>query len=87
VYLFVVLPAPYFRQHARRPSLSAFVQGVTAAATGAIAGAAIVLARRALVDAWTAGMAAATLLLLARLKLSPLWPIAAAGVLSLWLRR
>jgi chromate transporter len=82
-----VLPAPYFRQHARQPSLAAFVEGVTAAATGAIAGAAIVLARRALVDGSTAAMAAATLVLLWRFKVSPLWPIGVCGALGLWLHR
>ena len=87
VYLFVVLPAPYFRQHARQPSLAAFVEGVTAAATGAIAGAAIVLARRALVDGWTAALAAATLLVLWRFKVSPLWPIGVSAALGLWLHR
>ena len=35
-YLFTVLPAPYFRRFARNASLKAFVDGVTAAATGAI---------------------------------------------------
>src|SRR5256885_12106268 len=47
-YLFVVIPAPYFRRFARNTSVRAFVDGVTAAATGAIAGAAFVLGRRAI---------------------------------------
>ena len=47
-YLFVVIPAPYFRRFADNPQLQAFVDGVTAAATGAIAGAAFVLGRRAI---------------------------------------
>ena len=51
VYLFVILPAPYFRRFAKNPQVHAFVDGVTAAATGAIAGAAIVLGRRAITDA------------------------------------
>ena len=50
VYLFVILPAPYFRRHRSQPIVKAFVDGVSAAATGAIAGAAYVLATRALVD-------------------------------------
>ena len=37
-YLFVVVPARYFRRFAKNPSSKAFVDGVTAAATGAIAG-------------------------------------------------
>jgi chromate transporter len=49
-YLFVIVPAPYFRRFAINPDVHAFVDGVTAAATGAIAGAAFVLGRRAIVD-------------------------------------
>lgn len=49
-YLFVILPAPFYARFANNPRLAAFVEGVTAAATGAIAGAVFVLARRAIVD-------------------------------------
>jgi chromate transporter len=50
VYLVVILLAPSYQQWAKNPQLNAFVRGVTAAATGAIAGAVIVLARRAVYD-------------------------------------
>ena len=60
-YLFTVIPAPYFRRFAKNPSLKAFVDGVTAAATGAIAGAAFVLGRRALIDVTTVAIALVTL--------------------------
>jgi chromate transporter len=63
-----------------------FVEGVSAAATGAIAGAAYVLATRALVDAATASIAMVTCVVLARWKISELWLIAAAGMLGLALR-
>jgi chromate transporter len=53
-YLAVVLTAPYYRRFAHNQSVRAFVDGVTAAATGAIAGAAFVLGRRAIVDLPTA---------------------------------
>src|SRR5262249_38056359 len=49
-YLFVVIPARYFRRSAHDPRVKAFVEGVTAAAAGAIAGAAVVLGRRAITD-------------------------------------
>jgi len=49
-YLFTVLPAPYFKKHGKRPGIVAFVDGVTAAAVGAIAGACIVLGRRTMFD-------------------------------------
>src|SRR5213075_2748080 len=42
-YLFTVIPAPYFKKYANRTDIAAFVNGVTAAATGAITGAVIVL--------------------------------------------
>ena len=45
-YLLTIIPAPYFKKHGKRPGLVAFVDGVTAAAIGAIAGAVIVLGRR-----------------------------------------
>jgi chromate transporter len=60
-YLFVVIPATYFRRAVTNPSVRAFVEGVTAAATGAIAGAGIVLGRRGIYDLPTAAIALATL--------------------------
>ena len=53
-YLFTVIPAPHFRRWSQNGDIRAFVDGVTAAATGAIAGAAFVLGRRAIVDAGNA---------------------------------
>jgi chromate transporter len=50
VYLVVVLLAPSYKRWAKNPQLNAFVRGVTAAATGAIAGAVVVLARRSVYD-------------------------------------
>ena len=71
VYLFVVIPSPWFKRHAKNPHLNAFVKGVTAAATGAIAGACVVLARRAIVDVPTALIAVVTLGVLLRSKKIP----------------
>jgi chromate transporter len=86
-YLFTVIPAPHFRRLSRNQALKAFVDGVTAAATGAIAGAVWVLGRRALTDVTTAAIAVATLLVLTRFKRLP-EPllIAAAGVLGIFLK-
>jgi chromate transporter len=70
-YLFTVIPAPYFQRFAKNPMIHAFVEGVTAAAAGAIAGAAFVLGRRALVDAPSVAIAAATLLVLVRFRKFP----------------
>jgi chromate transporter len=53
-YLLTIIPAPYFQKHGKRPGIIAFVDGVTAAAVGAIAGACVVLARRTLFEqGWT----------------------------------
>src|SRR6266849_7160399 len=49
-YLLVIFGAPYYRRFAQNRQVKAFVQGVTAAAVGAIAGAAVILSKRALVD-------------------------------------
>jgi chromate transporter len=49
-YLFTIIPAPYFKKYGKNKSLKAFIDGVTAAAVGAIAGAVVVLAKRQLVD-------------------------------------
>ncbi|WP_338442040.1 chromate transporter [Synechococcus elongatus IITB4] len=49
-YLLTVIPAPYFKKHGKNPKISTFVNGVTVAATGAIAGAVVVLGRQSLHD-------------------------------------
>jgi chromate transporter len=70
-YLFTVIPAPHFRRWSRNRAVGAFVDGVTAAATGAIAGATFVLGRRALVDLTTVVIAAAVLAVSWRLRKVP----------------
>lgn len=70
-YLFTILPAPYFKKYGKRPALVAFVDGVTAAAIGAITGAVIVLAERSIVDALSAVLAAATILVIWKAKKVP----------------
>jgi chromate transporter len=83
-YLFVILPAKYFRRAVSDPRVKAFVDGVTAAATGAIAGAGFVLGRRAIIDVPTTALALLTLAALVWLKRAP-EPllILAAGVAGL----
>jgi chromate transporter len=87
VYLLVVVPAPYFRRHRSQPIVKAFVDGVSAAATGAIAGAAYVLGTRALVDTTTAALAFTTFVVMSRWKISELWLIGAAALLGLAVSR
>jgi chromate transporter len=81
-WLFTVIPAPYFKKYGKRPGLVAFVDGVTAAAIGAIAGAVVVLAQRSIVDAPTAAIAIVTGALLWRFKKLPEPVIVALAALS-----
>jgi chromate transporter len=86
VYLVVVLLAPSYNRWAKNPQLNAFVRGVTAAATGAIAGAVIVLARRSVYDLPTILICAASLLILFRWKISEPVLIACAAAIGVLLR-
>jgi chromate transporter len=70
-FLMVVVAAPHFRRLAGKGRIKSFVDGVTAGAVGAIAGAVIVLARRSIVDVPTAVMAAVSIAILLRFKKVP----------------
>jgi chromate transporter len=87
-YLLVIFVAPYYRRFAQNRQVKAFVQGVTAAAVGAIAGAAVILSRRALVDVPTVLIAVITFAALLGFKRIP-EPILilAAGVAGIALHR
>jgi len=80
-YLIVLFGAPYYRRFAQNRQVKAFVQGVTAAAVGAIAGACYILARRSLVDIPTVSIAVATfaLLMLTKKIPEPVVIVAAGG--------
>ncbi|MXN77696.1 chromate efflux transporter [Burkholderia sp. 4701] len=67
-YLFTVIPAPYVKKYGHRADVKAFVDGITAAAVGAITGSVLVIAKRSIVDLPTAALAVATVLLLWRFK-------------------
>jgi chromate transporter len=89
VYLFVVIPFPWFDRISGNPQVRAFVGGVTAAASGAIAGACVVLAQRALIDVPTILIGLAALAVTWRFKLPEPLLIAggaAAGLAIVWLR-
>jgi chromate transporter len=85
-YLLVVFGAPYYRRFAKNRQVKTFVQGVTAAAVGAIAGAAIILSRRAVVDMPTIVIAVVSLLLLQFKKLPEPFIILGAGLVGLTIR-
>ena len=67
-YLFTVIPAPYFKKYGKHPAIKAFVEGVTAAAIGAIAGAVLVLGKRTLTDIPTLLIALTTTAILFKFK-------------------
>ena len=81
-YLFTIIPAPYFKKYGKHPSIKAFVDGVTAAAIGAIVGAVFVLGKRQVTDLPSALIALSTIILLLRFKKiqEPLIILAAAIV-------
>ncbi|MBC3868749.1 chromate transporter [Undibacterium oligocarboniphilum] len=67
-YLFTIIPAPYFKKYGKLPAIVAFVDGVTAAAVGAITGSVIVIAKRSIMDIPTALMALVTIVILWKYK-------------------
>ena len=83
VYLVVVLLAPSYKRWSKNPQIAAFVSGVTAAATGAIAGSVVVLARRAIYDVPTLLIGAVSLAILFRWKIPEPILIAAAALAGL----
>ena len=85
-YLIILFGAPYYRRFAQNRQVKAFVQGVTAAAVGAIAGAAYILARRSLIDIPTLiiGIVTLTVLMLTKKIPEPVM-ILAAGIAGLLL--
>jgi chromate transporter len=83
-YLLVIFVAPYYRRFAQNRPVKAFVQGVTAAAVGAIAGAAVILTRRAVMDVPTLLIALITFAVLVGFKKVPEPAvIVAAGIVGI----
>jgi len=83
VYVFTIVPAPWFKRHRDNPQLKAFVDGATAAATGAITGAVLVLAVRAITDLPTAAIALISLAVLWRYKIPEPIIVSVAGLVGL----
>jgi chromate transporter len=85
VYLFVVVPGPLFRRYEKHPRLQGFVKGATAAAAGAIAGAAIVIERQT-ISGWLSvaiGLVALALLLQRGVKVPEPAVVALAAIAGL----
>jgi chromate transporter len=86
-YLFTIIPAPYFHKYGKNRSIKAIVDGVTAGAVGAIAGAVIVLAKRQFADVSSILIALITVLVLIRFrKIQEPFIIIAAALAGLIIR-
>lgn len=67
-YLFTIIPAPYFKKYGRNLFIKAFIDGVTAAAVGAIVGAVIVLAKRQFTDIPSVAIALVVIFILTQFR-------------------
>ncbi|HKW00520.1 MAG TPA: chromate transporter [Vicinamibacterales bacterium] len=87
VYVFTAVPAPWFARHRHNAQLRAFATGATSAASGAIAGAVVVLGRQAIVDVPTICIALVGWLLLVRVRAPEPLLVLGAGIAGLlWSR-
>ena len=85
VYIFTIVPAPWFSRNRDNPQLKAFVHGATAAATGAIAGAVVLIGLKAIYDVPTALVGLVSLAVLWRFKVPEPSLVVAAGIVGLFL--
>jgi chromate transporter len=83
VYVFTIVPAPWFKRHRDDPQLKAFVDGATAAATGAITGAVILLGMRAITDLPTAIIGLISFAVLWRYKIPEPVIVTISGIVGL----
>jgi chromate transporter len=87
VYLFVLFIGRYIVRYRENPGLKGFVKGATSAASGAIAGASVILAQGSIIDMPTAVIGIASLLVLWLFKVPEPLLIAAAAVTGVILQR
>jgi chromate transporter len=87
VYLFVLFVGRYIVRYREHPGLKGFVKGATAAASGAIAGASVILAQGSILDTTTATIGVVSLLILWRFKVPEPLLIGVAAVVGVFLYR
>jgi chromate transporter len=87
VWVFNVVIGRIFLRYRQNPQVRGFVKGATAAAVGAIAGAAVLLGKGAVTDGWTVGIFAAALVVLYFKKLKEPYVVGLAGIAGLVLYR
>ncbi len=69
--LFTVIATPLLRRYRRNARLQGFIRGITAAVVGALVGTTVLVARSAIGDALTAGLAAVSLIVIVSWKRFP----------------
>jgi chromate transporter len=84
-YVLVVIPGPLIRRYEHNRRLQGFIKGATAAAVGAIAGAAIVIGQQVIEDRWSILIALLALaaLLQRRIKITEPALVAVAALAGL----
>jgi len=82
VYLFVLFIGRYIIRYREPPALKGFVKGATAAASGAIAGATVILAQGSIIDLPTAAIGSLSLLVIWRWKIPEPLLIAVTAVIG-----
>lgn len=86
-YIFTVAMAPYFHKIAGNKSVKSFVDGITAAVIGALAGSVLVIASQTIIDIPTAFIAVITIVTLFRIKnLSEPYIIIIAALFGLFIK-
>jgi chromate transporter len=81
-FVLVAVTAPLIPRIRRSRVAGAFLDGVNVASLGLMAAVSLQLARAAVVDAWTAGIAAVSLALLVRYRLNSTWLIVGGALLG-----
>jgi chromate transporter len=82
-YLLTVIPAPHFHRIGKYKRIKIFVDGLTAAAIGAVAGACWVLGKKAVIDLPTAIIAVTALALVAKAKIKEPFVILIAAIIGI----
>jgi chromate transporter len=82
-FVFVALSGPLVPRIRRSPVAGAFLDGVNVASIALMAVVTAQLARAAIADVWTAGVAAVSAVLLLRFRARPAWLVPAGGLLGL----
>src|SRR4029079_17177333 len=82
-FVFVAASAPLVPRLRRSPLLAALLDGVNVASLALMAIVTWTLARSAVVDVWSAGVAAAGAVLLIGFRVSSLWIVAGAAAVGL----